>query len=259
MFGFYSYSQGKDDNEGAPADPYNLKAEWGPSTFAGVHHRAVIGSNIPLPWQLSISPFLIVNSGTPYNITTGIDSLDEGVAAERPSLAPNVPATNCTGSGFKFEAGYGCFNLNPAAGTEIGRNFGVGPANESLMLRVARTWSFGTKGETGSPQGGGFPGGGPPPGGPPGGGPPRGGPPPGGGGPFIMGGGNPAKKYSVTVSVQASNALNHTNLGPPVGNLSSPYFGESISLASGFGPPGGGSGGTPTYNRKITLQMRFTF
>jgi hypothetical protein len=258
MFGFYSYSQGKDDNEGAPADPYNLKAEWGPSTFAGVHHRAVIGSNIPLPWQLSISPFLIVNSGTPYNITTGIDSLDEGVAAERPSLAPNVPAANCTGSGFKFEAGYGCFNLNPAPGTEIGRNFGVGPANESLMLRVARTWSFGTK-ETSSPQGSGFPGGGPPPGGPPGGGPPRGGPPPGGGGPFMMGGGNPPKKYSVTVSVQASNALNHTNLGPPVGNLSSPYFGESISLASGFGPPGGGSGGTPTYNRKITLQMRFTF
>ena len=38
-----------------------------------------------------------------------------------------------------------------------------------------------------------------------------------------------------------------------------PYFGESTSLASGFGPPGGGSGGSPTYNRKIMLQLRFTF
>jgi hypothetical protein len=73
------------------------------------------------------------------------------------------------------------------------------------------------------------------------------------------GGGTAGKKYSLTASVQASNVLNHTNFGPPVGNLSSPYFGESISLAQGFGPPGGGSGGSPTYNRKITLQLRFTF
>src|SRR3984957_12033083 len=263
LFGFYSYSHGKDDNEGAPANPYNLKAEWGPSTFADVRHRAVIGTNIPLPYQISISPFLIMSSGTPYNITTGIDSLDEGIAAEGPSLPTNVSAANCGGVGFKYEAGYGCFNLNTAPGTAIERNYGRGPANETLMLRVARTWAFVNKEGTIQPQGGpGGPGGGGPPMG--GGGGPRGGggPPPGGGGggPMMFGGGGTAgKKYSLTASVQASNALNHTNFGSPVGNLSSPYFGESISLASGFGPPGGGSGGSPTYNRKITLQMRFTF
>ena len=88
LFGFYSYAHGKDDNEGAPADPYNLHAEWGPSTFADVRHRAVIGTNIPLPWQISLSPFLIMNSGTPYNITSrASDSNGDGVAAERPSLA----------------------------------------------------------------------------------------------------------------------------------------------------------------------------
>jgi hypothetical protein len=265
LFGFYGYSHGKDDNEGAPANPYNLKAEWGPSTFADVRNRAVIGTNIPVPWGISVSPFLIMSSGTPYNITTGIDSLDEGVAAERPSLAVNVPAASCGGTGFKYEAGYGCFNLNPAPGTEISRNYGRGPANETLMLRIARTWAFVNKEGTTQPQGPGGMGG---PGGPGGGGPPpgggRGGPPPGGGGggggPMMFGGGGTAgKKYSLTASVQASNVLNHTNLGPPVGNLSSPYFGESISLAQGFGPPGGGSGGSPTYNRKITLQLRFTF
>jgi hypothetical protein len=259
LFGFYGYSHGKDDNEGAPANPYNLKQEWGPSTYADVRHRLVLGTNIPVPYGISISPFFIVNSGTPYNITTGIDSLDTGVAAERPSLATNVSAASCTGTGFKYEAGYGCFNLNPAPGTAIERNYGRGPWNETLMLRVARTWAFVNKEGTTQPQG---PGG---PGGPGGGGPPpgggRGGPPPpgGGGGPMMFGGGTAGKKYSLTASVQASNALNHTNFGPPVGNLSSPYFGESISLASGFGPPGGGSGGSPTYNRKITLQLRFTF
>ncbi|MGA3235649.1 MAG: TonB-dependent receptor [Bryobacteraceae bacterium] len=263
LFGFYALSYGMDDNEGAPANPYDLRAEWGPSTYANVRQRAVIGTSLPLPWQLSISPFLIMSSGTPYDITTGIDSLDEGVAAERPSLNANQSAASCTGTGFKYEAGYGCFNLNPAPGTAIGRNTGVGPANETLMLRLARTWAFGAKGEASmQPGGGGPPMGGPPPGGGGGGGPRGGGggpPPGGGGGPMMMGGGSAGKKYSVTMSVQASNALNHTNFGPPVGNLSSPYFGESISLASGFGPPGGGSGGSPTYNRKITLQMRFTF
>jgi hypothetical protein len=261
LFGFYSYSVGKDDNEGAPANPYNLKEEWGPSTFANVHNRGVIGTNIPLPYGFSISPFLIMSSGTPYNITTGIDSLDTGVAAERPSLATNVSAASCTGTNLKYEAGFGCFNLNPAPGTAIGRNYGVGPANETLSLRISRTWAFVNKEGAAGPQGPQGPGGvGPGPGGPgPGG--PRGGPPPGGGGggPFFGGGGTAGKKYTLTASVQGSNVLNHTNFGPPVGNLSSPYFGESISLAQGFGPPGGGSGGTPTYNRKITLQLRFTF
>lgn len=263
LFGFYSFAHGSDDNEGAPANPYNLRAEWGPSTFADVRHRAVIGTNIPLPYQISISPFLIMSSGTPYNIVTGIDTNGDGVAAERPSLATNVSAASCGGTGFKYEAGYGCFNLNPAAGTAIGRNFGRGPANETLMLRIARTWAFVNKeGSGGPPQMGGP--GGPGGGGPPMGGGPRGGggPPPGGGGggPMMFGGGGTAgKKYSLTASLQASNVLNHTNLGTPVGNLSSSFFGESVSLAQGFGPPGGGSGGSPTYNRKLTLQLRFTF
>lgn len=263
LFGFYAYSHGKDDNEGAPNNPYDLKAEWGPSTYADVRHRAVIGTNIPLPWQLSISPFLIMSSGTPFNITTGIDTLLEGIPGERPSLETNVSAASCTGANLKYEAGYGCFNLDPAPGTEIMRNYGRGPANETLMMRISRTWAFVSK-ETAAQQGPGGPGmGGPPPGGggpPPGGGGPRGGGPGGGGPPpGMFGGGVAGKKYSLTASIQASNVLNHTNFGPPVGNLSSPYFGESISLAGGFGPPGGGSGGTPTYNRKITLQLRFTF
>ena len=33
LFGYYTLSYGKDDNEGLPADPYNLRAEWGPSSL----------------------------------------------------------------------------------------------------------------------------------------------------------------------------------------------------------------------------------
>ena len=77
---------------------------------------------------------------------------------------------------------------------------------------------------------------------------PGGGPPPGGGGPAS------AHKYNLTLSISARNALNHPNYAAPSGDLSSPYFGEYRSLA-GFGP----FGGATTYNRKVDVQLRFTF
>ena len=44
----------------------------------------------------------------------------------------------------------GCFDLNPGPGVPtIGRNYGRGPAMVNLSLRLARTWSFGNRGESG--------------------------------------------------------------------------------------------------------------
>jgi hypothetical protein len=64
----------------------------------------------------------------------------------------------------------------------------------------------------------------------------------------------PEKRYTVTFSVNIQNLLNKTNLSQPIGNLSSPQFGESISSAGsfGFGPSGSGAAG----NRRIQLQVR---
>ncbi len=58
------------------------------------------------------------------------------------------------------------------------------------------------------------------------------------------------KRYHVTLSVQAQNILNRTNLATPVGNLSSPVFGRSLSLAGG-NPAAG--------NRRIEAQIGFSF
>jgi hypothetical protein len=67
-------------------------------------------------------------------------------------------------------------------------------------------------------------------------------------------------------SLNFQNLLNHVNLTPPVGNLSSPFFGQSLGLNGGFGgfggPGGGGggpSGGSGAGNRKVTAQVRFNF
>jgi hypothetical protein len=262
LFGFYSLSYGKDNNEGQPANPYNLSAEWGPSTYGDVRHRMVVGFSAPLPWKVTLSPFITASSGTPYNITTGRDVYGDGVTAARPALLSGVGASACTGSDLIFEPALGCFNLNPAPGTPtIERNFGRGPATMNVSLRLFRTWSFGNKEESaanGGPQAGsgGQRGGGFPPMGGAGGGGPRGG---GGGGGRMMGmggGGTATGKYNITLSLTATNMFNRANFGPPSGDLSSPFFGQYRSLAANFGPGGGASN---TYNRRISLQLRFTF
>ncbi len=189
MFGYYALSYGKDDNEGFPANPYDLRAEWGPSSYADIRHRVVIGGAIPLPGRLSVSPFLAVNSSLPYNITTGADPLETGSPTARPD--------------------------------GLGRNSARGPANANLAMRVSRTWTFGR--ETAAAADG------------HGGGATRG----------------------VTLSASTMNALNHPNFAPPVGNLSSPYFGQSRALGGLIVMLHGGA--PTTYNRKIDLQIRLTF
>ncbi len=84
------------------------------------------------------------------------------------------------------------------------------------------------------------------------------------GGPGMMGGGifggpgGSEKRYNLTLSVQFTNIFNHPNLGQPVGNLLSPDFGNSISLAPRFGF-GGGGGSVAAGNRTVQAQVRFNF
>jgi hypothetical protein len=250
IFGFYAFSYGDDDVEGSPADPYNLHAEWGPSTIADVHHRAIIGAKLPLPWKMTISPFLMANSGTPYNITTGRDTNGDGAAAERPALVTGLRPSSCKSGNMVYAQGYGCFNLLPVPGVStIERNFGRGPGFVMLVIRLGRTWAFGERGETSRT-----------------GADPTGAammkarvPPPPSGGPTVFTGsaqgsnGASNKKYKLALSVNATNVLNHANFAAPIGDLSSPYFGQSLVLAGGLAGPGS------TYNRKIDFNLVFAF
>ena len=74
------------------------------------------------------------------------------------------------------------------------------------------------------------------------------------------GAGSSEKKYTVTLSVYFQNLLNNDHLAPPIGNLSSPFFGQSQSIAGSFGGFGGGGGGSANAgNRRIYLNVRFNF
>jgi hypothetical protein len=296
FFSSYVLSKTTNDTDGQggglfPADSYDLSGEFGRAGF-DVRHRFTFAGTVNLPWwQVSLNPFIIATSGRPFNIITGQDTNGDRLFTERPSFAPD--GVDCSNPGPNIVCTqFGNFNLRPAAGVPlIPRNFGEGPGFLSVNVRVSKTWNFGTihsssaadqqqgqpSGQRGAPggrgagagvprvpAGGGGQGGGGPRGG--GGGGPRGG---GGlasiGGPVSGGGSAEAKRYSMQFSVNFQNLFNNVNLAPPQGNLSSPFFGQSTSLApffGGFGGGGGGGGGfggSGTGNRKITAQVRFNF
>lgn len=293
FFSSYVLAKTTNDTDGQgggmfPANSYDLTGEFGRAGF-DVRHRFTFAGTINLPWQVSLNPFIVASSGRPFNIITGQDTNGDRLFTERPSFAP--AGVNCSAPPANVVCTqFGDFNLRPGAGEAlIPRNFGEGPGFLSINMRISKTWNFGTikpssaantNSQQGQPTaqvgGGGGPGAGVPrvPGGGGGGGgqggPGGGGGRGGGGGMAALGGplssgGAEAKRYSMQFSINFQNLLNHVNLNPPVGNLSSPFFGQSTSLSGGFGgfgPGGGGGGGfggSGTGNRRVTAQVRFNF
>ncbi len=264
IFARYSLGKVESDTDGAgsfPANQYDLASEWGRASF-DVRHRFIVGGTINAPWGVRLSPLVMLTSGRPFNITTGRDTNGDSLFTERPAFA-----TDLTKPGV-IVTRFGAFDPNPAPGQElIPRNFGNGPSFFNVNLGVSRTFGFGgnrnsNSAANASGQDGSGAGAGGGRGGAGGGGGRRGG----GGGGFGRGGGggrggdssSDGSRYSLTFSVQFQNLLNKTNEGTPVGNLSSPLFGESLSTAGGFG--GGGGGGNPAAgNRRIIGQVRFNF
>jgi hypothetical protein len=257
MFGFYMLNFARGDTDGAqtfPANQYDLSSEWGRTRF-DVRHRVVMGGSITTWKGVQLNPFVIANSGAPFNITLGRDLNGDAQFTDRPALA----AAGATGPNI-VDTRFGTFNVAPGPNdTLIARNYANGPSQFFVNLRASKTWGWGERNTAAAdpaagPMMRGPMGGGPPPGG--GGGGMRGGGGPGGrggGGPMGgMFGGNSGKKYSLTFSVSARNLLNTVNPGQPIGTLTSSLFGESNQLAGGFFT-------TATANRRVDLQLRFSF
>jgi hypothetical protein len=287
--GSYSLRSVKSDADGTqfPINSYDMSGEWGRSSQDIRHNFSLFGTySNPKLWKLTFNPNISLNTGGPFNITTGTDTNLDRQYNERPTFAQlnafcTTRANRCTR-----------FNYSRTDNVIIPRNYGNGPGSINVNLRVGRTFSWGGEarsaanrqqgnrqgnsnggqaksgsgGDTanakrgagnttmmGGGMGGGVRGGGGPGGGGPGGGGPQmmmvGGP----GGP-----GGPAK-YNLTVSINFQNILNHVNFSSPVGNLTSPSFGQSLSTGGSFGFFGGGGGSDGSPNRKVYLNMRFTF
>jgi hypothetical protein len=231
------------------SNQYDPMADYGRAAF-DVRNRAFIGGSLEAPYGFRFSPFIIINSGQPYNVTTGTDLNGDSIFNDRPVLISTTtcgvatPVTNTT----NVCTPLGTFNTVRLPGqTILPVNYGTGPGNATFNLRLAKTFGFGreTKGAGGSggPGGGrgGYPGGGLGGRGLSGGG---------GGNPF--GGGATNRRYNLTFSISARNLLNSRNRGLPVSNLSSPLFGISNGIA-------GGPFSSASANRRVDLQVMFSF
>ena len=206
---YYVLNFAKSDTSGSggfASTPNNLGADYGRATF-DTRNRIFLFGQVPLPHLISLSPFLVANSGTPYNITSGLDVYNDNIFNNRAVL---VPAGTVPGAGQFVKTIRGCntFATPGTAGvtTPAPINDCTGPANFTLNLRVSKTFGFGGSRVTdGTQQRGGGQGGGPRgPGGPGGGG--RGG---GGGGGFGGGSISSGKKYNSDARCAGSQPVQH--------------------------------------------------
>ena len=223
------------------SNSYDPLQDYGRAAF-DVRNRVFVGGTISLPYALRLSPFILANSGTPFNIIVAQDLNGDSIFNDRPALA-----TTAGTNGRVIVTPYGTFNTVPIPGQTLAPiNYGYGPALFTLNLRLSKTIGLGPKVEgrvasAGGPGGHGSHGGGLGARGLTGG----------GGSPFIFGN-ETGHKYNLTFSVSARNLLNIANYGPPLGNLDSTSFGTPISLA-----PAPFSSGAAL--RRIDLQMLFSF
>jgi hypothetical protein len=246
IFSNYAFGGAKSDTDSPgmfPANSYDLGGEYGPAAL-DIRHRFVVGGNFTAPHGFSFGPFITFRSGVPFNITTGTDVNGDTLFTERPAFVtsasePGIVVTKL-----------GAFDPTPEPGdTIIPRNYGRSPEFFVVNLRTTKEFGFGggEKKTSAQTQGGG------------GGGGQRGGinSPFGGGGGGGQRGGDDESKYKLSFTAAIRNIFNQTNPGVPVGNLRSPLVGESLSLAGGFGF--GGGGGSQVGNRRIELQVQFSF
>ena len=198
FYSIYSFNKANSDTDGSlsfPANSYDLRDEYGRSAL-DIRHRFVFGGTISAPWNVVLSPFIVIRSGAPFNITTGRDNNGDLQFTDRPSFATDLNGPDVVVSRF------GAFNLNPGPGERlIPRNFGKAPGFSGVNLRIEKTINLGSlpKGKSANGR---------------------------------TGGGSAEKPYKLSVALSVQNLFNHTNAGLPIGNLSSDLFGQSNTSSS---------------------------
>ena len=243
LFGFYVLNKAMSDTDGAgtsPANPYSYQGEYGPAA-TDIRHRGTLGGSLSTRWNIRLSPFVILQSGAPFNITTGNDVYGTSLFNARPGIAndPSRPGL--------VQTAYGLFDPSPIPGEKVlSRNYGRGPGQFTFNLRLAKTIGFGplkegsnasaaatpTAGQSQSAALNGQ------------------------GMRNLIGAPSAPRRYNLILGMSARNLLNHNNPGPIIGNITSPLFGRANQIA---GAPNGEGFSENASNRRLEMQIRFTF
>jgi len=240
LFGYYVFNHARSNTDGVgtfPANPNDGSGEYGPAA-TDIHHRFLLGGSLQMRGNIRISPYAILQSGAPFNITTGEDRYGTTLFNCRPGIAENA------GPGI-IATSYGLLDPNPPSGeTIVPRNFGRGPGQVTVNLRVGKTIGLGplkggglAKGDSGAQINaanmsapGGLRG--------------------------LFGAPSSDRRFGVAVSMSARNLLNHNNPGPIVGDISSSLFGHANQVA---GNPNMEGFLENANNRRLELQIKFLF
>lgn len=240
LFSYYVFNRANSNTDGLgtfPENPQDYSGEYGPAA-TDVRHRFLVGGSLQLFGNIRVSPYAILQSGAPFNLTTGVDRFGTTLFNSRPGLAGSSgPGTIATT--------YGLLDPNPTQGESIvPRNFGRGPGQITVNLRIGKTFGLGPRKNGSSAKG-------------------EGGPPinaanmsaPGGlRGLFAAPSSD--RRYGLTFSMSARNLLNHNNPGPIIGDITSSLFGRANQLA---GSPNMEGFLENASNRRLELQTRLTF
>ncbi|HVU48330.1 MAG TPA: TonB-dependent receptor [Terracidiphilus sp.] len=232
LFAYYMLGKAHSDTDGVgtfPSDQYDPTLDYGRAAY-DVRNRAFIGGYTRLPWQLSLNPFVIYNSGQPFNIVVGEDLNGDTQFNDRPAFATDLTRPSV------YQTKWGAFDADPIAGqTIIPINYGKGPGLFVANLRMNRSFHFGPP----LPQE-------PAPGAP--------------ADAKAAPAKTPAKpekkteverKYELSLGFSAQNIFNHPNYAQPVGVLGSTLFGRSTAITNVFG--------SGSADRTLNVEMFFRF
>lgn len=103
-----------------------------------------LGGTINAKWAITFAPLVTLQSGAPFDITTGSDFYGTTLFNVRPGIA-----TDPGKAGF-IQTAYGRLDPKPVPGQELlPRNFGRGPGQMLMNLRVGKTIGLGRAGKDG--------------------------------------------------------------------------------------------------------------
>ena len=239
LSGSYVLNRAMSNTDGVttfPANQYNLANEYG-SAATDVRQRFSVNGSVNTKWNLSLSPFIVIQSGPPFDLTVGQDLYGTTLLNARPGFAATANRPGV------IRSPYGLLDPNPTPDERlVPRNYGRGPGSILLNLRLSKTIGFGKERESNrdarpapgarSSNSGGLRG--------------------------VFGRAPVPHPYNLVISMAVRNIVNHTNPGAIIGNIASPLFGQA-NQPSDARDLGGGGFSESANNRRLELQVRFTF
>jgi hypothetical protein len=225
LFAFYVAGIDHSDANGTSwfvSNSYNIRQDYGRDD-SDTRQQFYMGTSINLPHGLAVRPFLSARSGRPFNITTGTDLNGDTIYNDRPAFATDLSRPSVV------HTSYGNFDTDPLPSqTVIPYNYGHGPALAWVDMQLSEQLHIGPRPSTVIAQ----------PGSP--------------AGPNAHPARTPERPWTLEFSLEVENLFNHTNGSTPVGVLSSPLFGQSLSVATDFSS-------LTAANRTLLLHSTFTF